>query len=53
MANRVCIECMEDREGDFCEECGAPTEETAECESCGATCVPAIEANCHECEADL
>lgn len=50
---KVCIECMEDRDSEFCPECGEPCEESVPCASCGADNIPALQSNCHECEADL
>lgn len=50
---RACLDCDEERDSEFCPECGAETEPVIECPECGALNLEGGMAYCHECEADL
>lgn len=49
---RVCVECQEEDDADFCPNCGGETDELIECAECGFM-NHELNANCYECEADL
>lgn len=52
MARRLCLECYEERDSEYCPECGGETEPLVECGNCGA---PNIEGatHCHDCDEPL